>query len=144
MPTINPYLTFLGDCEEAFNFYKKVFKKEFTHISYFRDMPQDEDNQMPKEQLDRVMHVSLPMSEETVLMGSDTGGEWADNTLIGNNISISITTKTKEEADRIFGELSEGGKVTMPLENTFWGDYFGMCTDRFNINWMMSWNENAG
>ncbi|MFZ6050670.1 VOC family protein [Halocola ammonii] len=144
MPTINPYLTFLGNCEEAFKLYKKVFKKEFAHIGYFRDMPQDEANQMPKEQLDRVMHVSLPISEETVLMGSDTGGEWADNTVIGNNITISITAETKEEADRIFTELSDGGKVTMPMEKTFWGDYFGMCTDKFQINWMVSWNENAG
>jgi PhnB protein len=144
MPTINPYLTFLGDCEEAFNFYKKVFRKEFAHIGYFRDMPQDETNKMPEDQLNRVMHVSLPISEETVLMGSDTGGEWADNTVIGNNITISITTEAKKEADRIFAELSEGGKVTMPLQNTFWGDYFGMCTDKFQINWMMSWNESAG
>lgn len=140
MPTINPYLTFLGDCEEAFKFYKKVFKKvfkkEFAHIGYFRDMPQDEANQMPEEQLDRVMHVSLPISEETVLMGSDTGGEWADNTVIGNNITISITAETKEEADRIFTELSDGGRVTMPMEKHF-GEITSGCAPTISksIGW---------
>ena len=74
-------------------------------------------------------------------MGSDTGGEWAPNFKQGNNFSISITTDTKAEADRLFKGLSPGGKVTMPMNKTFWGDYFGMFTDKFGINWMISFNE---
>ena len=74
-------------------------------------------------------------------MGSDTGGEWASSYKPGNNFSISINADSKEEADRLFNGLSAGGKVTMPLANTFWGDYFGMLEDKFGINWMMSWNE---
>ena len=76
-------------------------------------------------------------------MGSDSGGEWASDLKVGNNISISINAGSKEEADRVFNALAGGGQVTMPMGNTFWGDYFGMCTDKFGINWMMSFNENS-
>lgn len=89
------------------------------------------------------MHVSLPMGNGSVLMGSDSGGEWAPSTIIGNNISLSLNAKSQDEADRIFNALSAGGTVTMPMAKTFWGDYFGMCKDKFDINWMMSFNENA-
>jgi PhnB protein len=90
---------------------------------------------------EKIMHISLPISKETALMGSDTGGEWAKDFKAGNNFSISVSTDTKEEADRIFNALSNGGRVNMPLQKTFWGDYFGMCTDKFGINWMMSQSE---
>lgn len=76
-------------------------------------------------------------------MGSDTGGEWGAKTTAGNNISLSVKADSKEDADRFFESLSEGGKVTMAIANTFWGDYFGMCTDKFDVNWMISFNENA-
>jgi PhnB protein len=76
-------------------------------------------------------------------MGSDAGGDWAPAISIGNNITISITADSKADADRIFNALAIGGKVTMPLADTFWGDYFGLCTDSFNINWMMSYNAKA-
>jgi PhnB protein len=71
-------------------------------------------------------------------MGSDTGGEWAPTFVQGNNFSISLNTDSREEADHLFNGLSDGGQVTMPMENTFWGDYFGMFTDKFGINWMVS------
>ena len=74
-------------------------------------------------------------------MGSDTGGEWASSYSKGNNFSISINTDKKTEADRLFDGLSAGGQVTMPMNKTFWGDYFGMLTDKFGINWMISFNE---
>lgn len=73
-------------------------------------------------------------------MGSDTGGEWAPDFVQGNNFSISINADNQEEADRLFNELSKGGNVTMPMANTFWGDYFGMFADKFGINWMVSYN----
>lgn len=79
----------------------------------------------------RLMHMSLPISKETMLMGSDTGGEWAPGLVKGNNFSISVSTHTREEADRIFNALAAGGKITMPLSKTFWGDCFGMLEDRF-------------
>lgn len=142
MALINPYLTFNGNCEEAFNFYKSVFGGDFTYIGRFGEMPGDEANQMPEEQKNRIMHVSLPVSGST-LMGSDTGGEWASHHVVGTNVSISITASSREEADRIFNGLGEGGRVTIPMNETFWGDYFGMLTDRFGIHWMMSFNPNS-
>jgi PhnB protein len=80
------------------------------------------------------------IGEHSAIMGSDTGGEWAASYKQGNNFSISINADSKEEADRIFNGLSAGGQVTMPMNQTFWGDYFGMCTDKFGIAWMMSFH----
>lgn len=97
--------------------------------------------EMPAEAGEKIMHISLPIGNG-VLMGSDAGGEWAQNTVIGNDISISITAPSREEADRVFNALAEGGAVTMPLADQFWGDYYGMCRDKFGINWMMSYNAN--
>lgn len=142
MATVNAYLTFNGNCEEAFLFYQSVFGGEFPYLGRFKEMPQDDKNKMDPAMAEKIMHVSLPISKETCLMGSDTGGEWASNFKEGNNFGISITASSKEEADRLFNGLSAGGKVTMPMDNTFWGDYFGMWTDKFGINWMMSFNEN--
>jgi PhnB protein len=87
---------------------------------------------------EKIMHMSLPISQETMIMGSDVGGEWASSFKQGNNFTISVNAGSKEEADRLFNGLSEGGTVTMPLQTTFWGDYFGMWIDKFGINWMIS------
>jgi PhnB protein len=141
MTTVNVYLTFNGNCEEAFNFYKSVFGGEFPYMGRFKDMPAGEGKTMTGKDAERIMHVSLPVSKETMLMGSDTGGEWAASYSQGNNFSISITTDSKDEADRLFNGLSAGGKVTMPLNKTFWGDYFGMFADKFGVSWMVSFNE---
>ncbi|MDF3027762.1 MAG: Glyoxalase/bleomycin resistance protein/dioxygenase [Fluviicola sp.] len=142
MATVNVYLTFNGNCEEAFLFYKSVFGGEFPYLGRFKDMPQEGGNKADPALAEKIMHISLPISKETCLMGSDTGGEWAASFKEGNNFSISINADTKEEADRLFNGLSAGGKVTMPMDQTFWGDYFGMWQDKFGINWMMSFNEN--
>lgn len=141
MPTVNVYLTFNGNCEEAFNFYKSVFGGDFLYIGRFKDMPASEGMKMDGKEGERIMHVSLPVSKETMLMGSDTGGEWASSYAPGNNFSISISTASKEEGDRLFNGLSSGGQVTMPMDKTFWGEYFGMFTDKFGISWMVSFNE---
>lgn len=143
MASLNVYLNFDGNCEEAFQFYRSVFGGEFTYVGRFKDMPPQEGQPpMPAEMMDKIMHISLPVSKETALMGSDTGGEWASSFVKGNNFSVSINADSKDEADKIFNGLAKGGKVTMPLAKTFWGDYFGMCEDKFGINWMMSFNEN--
>jgi PhnB protein len=143
MATINAYLTFDGTCEEAFNFYKSVFGGDFPMVGKFGDMPPQEG--MPPisdEVKNRIMHMSLPISAETVLMGSDTMPGIHDHQ-VGNNISLSINTDSREEADRIFNGLSAGGKVSMPLADTFWGAYFGMWTDKFGINWMVNYDDPA-
>ena len=142
MAQINPYLTFNGNCEEAFNFYKSVFGGEFSYVSRFNEMPPQEGSPvMSADAGEKIMHVSLPLGKETILMGSDTGGNWAADYHPGNNITISISADSKEEADKIFNGLSEGGKVTMPMNDTFWGSYFGMWTDKYGIQWMMSFDQ---
>ena len=142
MTTVNIYLTFNGNCEDAFNFYKSVFGGTFQYIGKFKEMPPQEGSKpMSAEEGEKIMHVSLPISKETMVMGSDTGGEWASGFSQGNNFSISINTDSKEEAGRLFNELSAGGNVTMPMSETFWSPYFGMLTDKFGINWMVSFDN---
>ncbi|WP_459213008.1 VOC family protein [Aquimarina rhabdastrellae] len=139
MTTINPYLTFNGNCEEAFTFYKSVFGGEFAYLGRFNEMPSDP-NMPPlsEAELNQIMHVALPISSETILMGSDTSSAFGPSATAGTNFSISVNTATKAETDRIFNSLSEGGDIKMPLNDTFWGSYFGMFTDRFGIHWMVS------
>jgi PhnB protein len=141
MATVNIYLTFNGNCEEAFKFYQSVFGGEFPYIGRFKDMPAGEGPKLKPGEENRIMHVSLPISKETILMGCDTGGEWASGYLQGNNFSISITADSKEETEKLFNGLSTGSKVTMPLSKTFWSESFGMLTDKFGISWMVSFDE---
>jgi PhnB protein len=141
MPTVNAYLTFDGNCEAVFNFYKSAFGGEFIGLNRFGEMPQQEG--MPplsEEMKNRVMHVSLPISAETILMGSDTMPGMSQDIIVGNNFSVSLGVNSKEEADKLFAALSASGKITMPLEVTFWGAYFGMWTDQFGINWMVNYD----
>jgi PhnB protein len=139
MTTVNVYLTFNGNCEAAFDFYKSVFGGEYPHVGRFGEMPPQEGMPpIPEEDNNKIMHISLPISKETTIMGSDTAGPWADGFKEGTNFSLSIGTDTKEEADRLFAELSADGKITMPMDKTFWGSYFGMFNDQFGISWMIS------
>lgn len=140
MATTNTYLTFNGNCEEAFNFYKSVFGGDFNYIGRFGEMPESEDFKVPESDINNIMHVGLSIGT-SILMGSDTGGDWAPTFVQGNNFSVSVTAESKEEADRIYEALSKEGKITMPIDLTFWGDYFGMFTDQFGINWMVGFNE---
>lgn len=141
MATVNVYLTFNGNTEEAFNFYKSVFGGEFSYIGRFKDMPVDENcPPLNEEEGNRILHVGLPISKETVLMASDSSSFSGDVTF-GNNFSVSINTESKEEADKLFKGLSEDGIIIMPMEKTFWGAYFGMFTDKFGINWMINFDE---
>jgi PhnB protein len=137
MASINPYLTFSGNCEEAFTFYKSVFGGEFTNFQRFGDAPSE-----PKpsaEEGKKIMHVALPIGQGSIIMGSDQPESYG-KTIVGNNFSISIITESEEESNQIFNRLSAGGKITMPLEKTFWGAYFGMLTDKFGIQWMVNYD----
>ncbi len=143
MTTVNIYLNFKGNCEEAFRFYQSVLGREFSYISRFKDMPpQDSMGPLSPVDAEKILHISLPISSETSLMGSDTIGEWAESFIEGNNFSVSLGTDSKDEAERIFAGLSEGGHVIMPMNDTFWGAYFGMFTDKFGIHWMVSTEQN--
>jgi len=140
MKTINTYLTFNGNCEEAFNFYKSVFGGEFSHIGHFSNMP--EKDKIPKGEENRIMHVSLPMGD-TVLMGSDSSEAFGPPAVTGTNFSISIGADSVEEADTVFKALAEGGQIIMPMADTFWNAYYGMLVDRFGIKWMVNFDKPA-
>lgn len=137
MLKLNPYLNFTGNCEEAFNFYKSVFGGEFSYIGRFKDMPAD--YKVDPSETEKIMHISLPMGEGNILMGSDVPASMADTYRLGSNISLTVSPDSENEAQRIFNQLSEGGIVTMPLDKTFWGSLFGMLTDKYGINWMVDY-----
>ncbi|HIB37782.1 VOC family protein [Mesonia sp.] len=139
MAQIHTYLTFEGNCEEAFNFYKSVFKKEFEYVGKFKDMPSE--TPVPDSEKDKIMHISLPINEYTKLMGSDTMEGFGPKITKGNNYSISVNADSKKEAEEIFEALSANGNITMKLEKTFWAALFGMCIDKFGINWMVNYDE---
>jgi PhnB protein len=139
MATLNPYLNFDGNCEEAFNFYRTVFGGEFATVMRYKEMPAD--FQMPESESKKIMHMALPIGQGSMLMGSDTPPSMGP-TVIGSNVSISITAASEAEAARLFNGLSAGGQVTMPLDKAFWGDYFGMLTDKFGVHWMVSYSYN--
>ncbi len=139
MTTVNIYLTFNGNCEEAFNFYKSIFGGDFPYVGRFSEMPsQGGHTDIVAEDMNKIMHISLPISQETTLMGSDTIAKSREEFKPGNNFSISVSTETTTEADRLFNALATEGQITMPLEKTFWGSYYGMVTDKFGIKWMMN------
>ena len=139
MRKINIYITFNGNCEEAFNFYRSAFGGDFQFIGRYKDVPPGEKEKFRPESEEKIMHVSLPISKETILMGCDNADAKAGGTtVVGDNISISIDTDNKEEANQLFAALSIGGKVKMQMEQTFWGAYFGALTDQFGINWLIN------
>ena len=141
MATINPYLNFNGKAEEVFNFYKSIFGGEFATVSRYGEMPgcdeMQEGNKLSESDKDKIMHIALPIGKSDVLMASDIPESMGQLTN-GNNFSISISTVSREETEKLFNGLSDGGKVTMPLAKTFWSEYFGMCSDKFGILWMVN------
>ena len=138
MRKINVYITFNGDCEEAFNFYRSVFGGDFQFIGRYKDVPSTERKIFHPESEEKIMHVSLPISKETILMGCDSAELHGRGPVVGDNISLSIDTDSREEANQLFAALSVGGKVKMSMAETFWGAYFGALTDRFGINWLIN------
>lgn len=140
MAYVNAYLTFNNNCEEAFNFYKHVFGGTFKELSRFKDMPSMDGYMLPVEAREKIMHISLPISKETILMGSDTNPMFGAVSM-GKNISLSVNAESRDEADSIFQKLSEGGTVTMPIASTFWNAYFGMLIDKFDLVWMVNFDE---
>lgn len=139
MKALEIYLTFNGNCEEVLDFYKEVFNGEYIMKSKFSEMPEVEGMPpVPEVAKDWIMHATLKIGESANIMASDTYGDYAKELIEGNNFSISISADSKEEADRLFEALSEGGKVIMPMADTFWDSYFGNFKDKFGITWMVS------
>ena len=141
MKAVNPYLNFNGNTEEAFHFYKSIFGGDFLSLMRWSDMPNEvnEGPELTEEQKNKIMHIALQISPNTLLMGSDTPNWWGSNTNFGNNLYISLQVDSREEADKLFTGLSKGGKVNMPMADQFWGDYFGDCIDKFGVCWMINY-----
>ncbi len=131
----HPYLNFDGNTEEAFSFYRKVFRAPAPQIMRFKEMPAGEGFDVPPELEEKVLHISLTLENGSMLMASDMPPD--TQLKPGNNFSISITADSDAEAERLFNELGEGGEVRMPFERAFWGSMFGMVEDRFGICWMI-------
>jgi len=142
MTAINPYLNFNGNTEEAFNFYKSVFGGEFMggQIMRYTDMP--ESDKMPEADRNKVMHVALAIGKDSYLMGTDTVESIGQKTTFGNNCQIIVSPESREEADRLFAGLSDGGKVELPMQDMFWGAYYGAFADKFDVNWMIHLDTN--
>ncbi len=140
MASIHTYLTFPGNTEEVFNFYRSVFGGEFKVLQRFKDMGQGD--KISDADAEKIMHVALPVGNQSVLMGNDSISSFGPPPQMGNNIAVSLDAESEDEAKRLFDGLSAGGKITMPMEKTFWDAYFGMFTDKFGINWMVNYDYN--
>ena len=137
--TVNPYLNFAGNTEEAFNFYKSVFGGEFAMLQRFKDMP--DADKLPPGVGDMIMHVSLPLGNGILLMGSDAPEQMGFKLTVGNNNYICINPDSREEARRLYDELSVGGKVEMEIQDMFWGAYWGSFADKYGVQWMINYQK---
>jgi len=139
MASVSIYLNFMGNTEEAFNHYKKVFNSEFAGpLMRMKDIPPREGAQpMAESEKDKVMHVAMPILGGTLIMGTDMLQSMGHKLVEGNNFTISLNPDTKEEADRLYSELSAGGAEGVAPHDEFWG-YWGTCKDRFGIRWMFN------
>lgn len=139
MAAVNPYLNFAGNTEEAFNFYKSVFGGEFAALMRFKD--NQECGAMSESDKERIMHIALPIGNGSVLMATDSLESMGQKLTVGNNFYIALAPDSKEEADRLFNGLSEGGKIEMPLQEMSWG-YFGSFADKFGVQWLVNYDKN--
>lgn len=144
MSKVSTYLNFNNKTEEAFKFYKSVFGTEFIGegITRFGDVPAQE-GMPPLNDDDKklVLHIQLPILGGHVLMGTDAPESFGFSLNFGNNVHINLEPNSREETKRLFDALSEGGQVTMPLQDMFFGSYYGSCTDKFGVNWMVNHTE---
>ena len=145
MARVTIYLNFQGNTEEAFNFYKSVFQTEFsTPIMRMSSAPaQPGMPALTEKEANSVMHVSLPILAGTVIMGTDMLESMGHKCVIGNNTTINLEPDSREETERLFKLLSEGCSDLAPLQDQFWGAYWGCCLDRFGIRWMFNFHKQS-
>lgn len=135
--TLSTYLYFDGQCADAFDFYKSIFGGKFAALMKFSDGPPD--FTYDDDDKNKIMHVTLPVGD-AMLMGSDVAKGYGDALTPSNTFAISYAATSKEDADRVFNALAEGGGVSMPMDKMFWGAYFGMCKDKFGVQWMVNFD----
>jgi PhnB protein len=140
MLTINPYINFNGNAEEAFNFYKSVFGGEFSSIVRFKDLESTE-FPVPEDEAEKIMRITLPICE-SVLIANDVPKVMGRVNENENRSKIAVFAESREEADRIFAGLSEGGSIEMPMSDSPWGTYFAMFRDKYGIEWTVEFDSN--
>lgn len=139
MAHINPYIHFNGNAEEAFTFYKSVFGGEFTRILRYKDISGPE-YPIAENDANRIMHITLPIGKTDVLKASDVLEIMGQVTENDNRNTISISAESREEANKLFNGLSDGGKIEMPMADGPFGAYFGMFADKFGVQWMVDFD----
>ncbi len=140
MALINPHINFNGNAQEAFNFYKSVFGGEFTKIIRIKDIS-IQGFEVSENDADKIMHIALPIGKNT-LMGNDIPEGMGRVNENENRSKITVSTESREEANKIFNGLSEGGSIEVPIGDSPWGTYFGMFRDKFGIEWMVDYDPN--
>ena len=138
MALINPHINFNGNAEEAFNFYKSVFGGEFARIIRFKEISSPE-FPIPEKEANKIMHIALPIGKN-VLMANDVPEHLGRVDENENRSKISVSTESREEADKLFKGLSAGGTVEMPIGDSPWGSYFAMFRDKYGIEWMVDYD----
>jgi PhnB protein len=142
MARISTYLNFKDKTEEAFNFYKSVFGGEFTNIARYGKMPVTEGMPpVPDDLKNMIMHIELSLLNCHVLMGTDAPEQFGFKMNFGNNMHINLEPDTRKETKILFDALAAGGKVTMELQDMFWGSYYGSLTDKYGVQWMVNCGE---
>jgi len=137
MTKTNIYLTFDGDCHEAFSFYQQAFGGEFEFVGRYGDIPTDTIT-IRDDEKEKIMHITFPISAETMLMGNDHVESFGAPPIKGNNFAIYVRAEDKEKADLLFRKLSDGGRIILPMADTFWGSYHGLFVDKFGIKWKIN------
>lgn len=140
MALINPHINFNGNAEEAFMFYKSVFGGEFAKVMRFKDLSSPE-NPFSESEANKIMHIALPIGNN-ILMTNDVPESMGPTNENENRSKISISTESKEEADKLFSGLSAGGQIEMSISDSPWGSYFGMFRDKYGIEWMVDFDTN--
>jgi PhnB protein len=140
MATINPYINFNGNAEEAFTFYKSVFGGKFASVVRFKDL-ESSDFPIPEKDANKIMRIILPIGDN-VLIANDVPESMGPVSENENRSKIAVSAETKEEADKLFKGLSEGGAVEMPMSESPWGTYFAMFRDKYGIEWTVEYDSN--
>ncbi len=139
MSRVSTYLNFQGQAEEAFAFYAKLFGTQVTSLSRYRDLPAMGPGELSAAERDLVLHAELPVIAGHVLMATDMLQSMGQETRIGNNTTLCIEPDSREEADRLYDALSEGGSEGSPMADMPWGAYWGVTLDRYGIRWMINY-----
>lgn len=139
MASINPYINFNGNAEEAFTFYKSVFGREFGTIVRFKDLASAE-FPVSESEADKILRITLPIGGN-VLVANDVPEAMGPVSENEKRSKIAVSTESREEADRIFAGLTEGAAIEMPMSDSPWGTYFGMFRDKYGIEWTVEYQQ---